>query len=154
MTDPLFDVSDKIVIITGGLGQIGAEFVKEFYRRGSKVAVIARSVNPERIQKTLGTELAESERIAVYALDIQNKSEINTFLDTLEKKSMGFMMSAWDNKLIKYGKEFEDEMMDLSKNISLEDALDSGWKILADCFDKEETGIKTGLLDKYWPERD
>ena len=76
------------------------------------------------------------------------------YKDTLEKKSMGFMMSAWDNKLIKYGKEFEDEMMDLSKNISLEDALDSGWKILADCFDKEETGIKTGLLDKYWPKRD
>ncbi len=78
----------------------------------------------------------------------------SSYKDTLEKKSMGFMMSAWDNKLIKYGKEFEDEMMDLSKNISLEDALDSGWKILADCFDKEETGIKTGLLDKYWPKRD
>ena len=77
----------------------------------------------------------------------------SSYKDTLEKKSMGFMMSAWDNKLIKYGKEFEDEMMDLSKNISLEDALDSGWKILADCFDKEETGIKTGLLDKYWPKR-
>jgi V-type ATP synthase beta chain len=78
----------------------------------------------------------------------------SSYKDTLEKKSMGFMMSAWDNKLIKYGKEFEDKMMDLSKNISLEDALDSGWKILADCFDKEETGIKTGLLDKYWPKRD
>ena len=78
----------------------------------------------------------------------------SSYKDTLEKKSMGFMMSAWDNKLIKYGKEFEDEMMDLSKNISLEDALDSGWKILADCFDKEETGIKTGLLDKHWPKRD
>ena len=78
----------------------------------------------------------------------------SSYKDTLEKKSMGFMMSAWDNKLIKYGKEFEDEMMDLSKNISLEDALDSGWKILADCFDKEEMGIKTGLLDKYWPKRD
>ena len=78
----------------------------------------------------------------------------SSYKDTLEKKSMGFMMSAWDNKLIKYGKEFEDEMMDLSKNVSLEDALDSGWKILADCFDKEETGIKTGLLDKYWPKRD
>ena len=78
----------------------------------------------------------------------------SSYKDTLEKKSMGFMMSAWDNKLIKYGKEFEDEMMDLSKNISLEDALDSGWKILADCFDKEETGIKTGLLDTYWPKRD
>ena len=46
MKDPLFDVSDKIVIITGGLGQIGAELVKEFYRRDSKVAVVARCVRP------------------------------------------------------------------------------------------------------------
>ena len=86
MKDPLFDVSDKIVIITGGLGQIGAEFVKEFYRRGAKVAIIARTVTTDRIQKTLGMELAENERVVVYALDIQNKNEINIFLDTLEKK--------------------------------------------------------------------
>lgn len=76
-----------------------------------------------------------------------------SYKDTLEKKSMGFMMSSWDDKLMKFGVKFEDEMMDLSKNIPLEDALDLGWKILADCFDKEETGIKTGLLDKYWPKQ-
>ncbi|MBQ9494558.1 MAG: V-type ATP synthase subunit B [Treponema sp.] len=76
-----------------------------------------------------------------------------SYKDTLEKKSMGFMMSSWDDKLMKFGVEFENEMMDLSKNIPLEDALDLGWKILADCFDKEETGIKTGLLDKYWPKK-
>lgn len=85
MKDPLFNVSEKIVIITGGLGQIGTEFVKEFYRRGAKVAIIARTVTTDRIQKTLGMELAENERVVVYALDIQNKSEINAFLDTLEK---------------------------------------------------------------------
>ena len=70
---------------------------------------------------------------------------------TLEKQSMGFKMSAWDTKLLKYGARFEAEMMSLSVNIPLEEGLDLGWKILADCFDKTEVGIKTDLLDEYWP---
>ena len=86
MKDPLFDVSDKIVIVTGGLGQIGAELVKEFHCRDSKVAVVARSVSAERIEKVLGSELTKSDRIFPCAVDIQSKSEINAFLDTLEKK--------------------------------------------------------------------
>ena len=74
-----------------------------------------------------------------------------SYKDTLEKKSMGFNMSAWDEKLLKYGEMFEREMMDLSKNIALEDALDLGWKILKDCFDKDEVGIKTELIEEHWP---
>lgn len=70
---------------------------------------------------------------------------------TLEKQSMGFKMSAWDTKLLKYGARFEAEMMSLAVNIPLEEGLDLGWKILADCFDKTEVGIKTDLLDEYWP---
>ena len=64
---------------------------------------------------------------------------------------MGFNMSKWDEKLLEYGKKFEDNMMDLSKNIPLEDALDLGWKILADCFEPEETGLKSSLIEEYWP---
>ena len=75
----------------------------------------------------------------------------SSYKDTLEKKSMGFMMSKWDEKLLKYGELFEKEMMDLSVNISLEGALDQGWKILAACFDKDETGIKTELISEFWP---
>ena len=76
------------------------------------------------------------------------------YKETLEKQSMGFQMSNWDNKLLKYGKLFEKNMMDLSLNIQLEDALDLGWKILADCFDAAETGIKTSLLEQFWPKKD
>ena len=76
------------------------------------------------------------------------------YKETLEKQSMGFQMSNWDNKLLKYGKLFEKNMMDLSLNIQLEDALDLGWKILADCFDPTETGIKTSLLEQFWPNKD
>ena len=74
-----------------------------------------------------------------------------SYKDTLEKKSMGFMMSEWDEKLLKYGAKFESGMMDLSVNIPLEDALNLGWKILAECFTREETGIKSELVNKYWP---
>ncbi len=73
------------------------------------------------------------------------------YRSSLEKQSMGFQMSAWDKKLLKYGKLFESRMMDLSVNIGLEPALDLGWKTLAECFDKNEIGIKTDLVNKFWP---
>jgi len=62
------------------------------------------------------------------------------YRDTLEKKSMGFQMSAWDRKLLKYGELFEQRMMDLSVNIPLEKALDQCWAILAECFEPERQG--------------
>jgi len=73
------------------------------------------------------------------------------FKETVEKQSMGFKMSEWDEKLLKYGEDFEREMMDLSVNIPLEQALDLGWKILADNFERGEVGIPSKLSDKFWP---
>jgi len=73
------------------------------------------------------------------------------YLESLEKKAMGFRMSDWDQKLLKYGASFEREMMDLSVNIPLEKALDAGWRILGDCFLPEESGLRTELIKKFWP---
>ena len=75
----------------------------------------------------------------------------SAYRESQEKKSMGFLMSEWDEKLLRYGKLFEDNMMDLRVNISLEEALDLGWKILAECFEPNETGLKTNLLRERWP---
>ena len=75
----------------------------------------------------------------------------SSYKETLEKKNMGFSMSRWDEKLLKYGKLFEDKLMDLSVNLTLEQALDLGWEILAECFEKDETGIKSDLTDEFWP---
>ncbi|MGQ9561012.1 MAG: V-type ATP synthase subunit B [Candidatus Oleimicrobiaceae bacterium] len=73
------------------------------------------------------------------------------YKETEEKRAMGFRMSTWDNKLLKYGKLFESRMMDLSVNIPLERALDLGWEILATCFRPEETGLRTELIKEFWP---
>ena len=74
-----------------------------------------------------------------------------SYKESLEKQSMGFRMSAWDTKLLKYGEQFETRMMDLRVNIPLEQALDLGWAILAECFEPAETGMPTGLVEKFWP---
>ena len=78
----------------------------------------------------------------------------SAYKESLEKKSMGFMMSEWDEKLLKYGHLFETKLMDLSVNIPLEEALDLGWEILAECFEPNETGLKTSLLQERWPKKD
>lgn len=83
MQDPLFDVSDRVVVITGGLGQIGAEFVKEFHARGARVAVISRTVSESRVREVLG-DLAGSDRLRAYAADITSRESVDRALDALE----------------------------------------------------------------------
>jgi V/A-type H+-transporting ATPase subunit B len=73
------------------------------------------------------------------------------YLETEEKRAMGFRMSPWDEKLLKYGHLFESQMMALSVNIPLEQALNRGWGILATCFKPEETGMRTELVKEFWP---
>jgi V/A-type H+-transporting ATPase subunit B len=66
-----------------------------------------------------------------------------------ERQSMGFRLSKWDEKLLQYSHLFEDRMMNLEVNYTLEEALDLGWKTLAECFEPGEVGIKQVLIDKY-----
>jgi V/A-type H+-transporting ATPase subunit B len=73
--------------------------------------------------------------------------------ESMEKRAMGFRMSAWDSKLLTYAARFENELMDLSVTMPLEEALDTGWAILAGCFDPAETGIPTNLIGEFWPKQ-
>lgn len=44
MMDELFDVSNKICIVTGGLGQIGKNMAKALYDRDARVAIFAATL--------------------------------------------------------------------------------------------------------------
>lgn len=68
-----------------------------------------------------------------------------------ERESMGFKLSRWDEKLLLYAQLFESKMMALNVNMPLEEALDLGWSILAECFQRHEVGIKQKLIETYWP---
>lgn len=85
--------------------------------------------------------------------DVAN-AQIRLYADSKkarERQSMGFKLSKWDEKLLNYSILFEERMMNLHVNYTLEEALDLGWKTLAECFEPHEVGIKQTLIDKYWP---
>lgn len=116
----------------------------QFYLRGGRIEPFG---SLSRLKQLVNDKTRDDHR-AIMDRMIQLFSD---YRQTLEKRSMGFQMSPWDDKLLRYGRRFEEELMDLSVNIPLEEALDTGWRILADVFEPTETGIKNSLLKQFWP---
>ncbi|MBU4444031.1 MAG: V-type ATP synthase subunit B [Candidatus Marinimicrobia bacterium] len=116
----------------------------QFYLRNGRIEPFG---SLSRLKQQVNDKTRDDHRAIMDGM-IQLYAQYN---ETEEKRAMGFRMSEWDKKLLKYGKLFESNMMDLSVNIALEDALDLGWKILAECFTPEETRMKTDLVKKFWP---
>ncbi len=116
----------------------------QFYLRNGRIEPFG---SLSRLKQFVVDEVTREDHGAIMNTMIRLYSEA---LKSRELYSMGFKLSKWDQKLIKYGELFESEMMDLSRSISLEDALDLGWRILAECFDKGEVGIKEALVKKFW----
>ena len=116
----------------------------QFYLRGGRIEPFG---SLSRLKQQVNKNTREDHRTVMDAM-IKLYAQ---FKETVEKQSMGFKMSDWDEKLLKYGEDFEKNMMDLSVNIPLEEALDLGWKILADNFEKGEVGIPSKLADTFWP---
>ena len=87
--------------------------------------------------------------------DIMN-TMIRLYSDCRESRNkiaMGFKLSKWDETLLAYGNDFEQELMDLNVNIPIEEALDLCWDILARHFEPVQTGLKDSLVKQYWPRK-
>jgi V/A-type H+-transporting ATPase subunit B len=69
-----------------------------------------------------------------------------------QKLAMGFDKTHDDERFLKYSDMFYQRFMDLKVDIGLEEALDLGWRTLAECFTRDQVGIKQEIMDKYWPE--
>jgi V/A-type H+-transporting ATPase subunit B len=72
--------------------------------------------------------------------------------DAEQKQAMAFELSDYDQKLLKFGKLFREQFMDINVDLSLEAALDLAWNTLAECFEPQELLMKQALIDKYFPE--
>jgi len=116
----------------------------QFYLKGGRIEPFG---SLSRLKQQVNKATREDHRAVMDAM-IRLYAQ---YKETVEKQSMGFRMSDWDKKLLNYGADFEREMMDLSVNIPLEQALDLGWKILAANFERSEVGIPSKLSEKFWP---
>jgi V/A-type H+/Na+-transporting ATPase subunit B len=74
--------------------------------------------------------------------------------DAEQKQAMAFELTPFDDKLLKFGRLFQERFMEIQVSMTLEDALDLSWRTLAECFDAEELLMKQQLIDNYFPDLD
>lgn len=83
MQDSLFSVKDKIIIVTGGFGQLGAQYVRELHSRGALVAVLGSTCSEDKINKVFN-DIRDSINVRFYGVNITKVDEITNALDDIE----------------------------------------------------------------------
>ena len=66
------------------------------------------------------------------------------------KLENGFDLSDYDLRCLDYAKDYAVELLSIDVNITIDEMLDTAWRLFAKHFKPEETGIKQVLIDKYW----
>jgi NAD(P)-dependent dehydrogenase (short-subunit alcohol dehydrogenase family) len=82
VTDALFDLSGRVAVVTGGMGQLGAEYASGLAARGMKVAVFDLAAGPRP-----GVADISSDAIRAFAVDVTDRASIERATDAL--------VSAW-----------------------------------------------------------
>lgn len=115
-------LKDKVVVITGGAGLIGKEFVKAVIENGG-IAIIA-DINEElgkKVKESLSKEL-DTSNIDFFKLDITSKNSLTEcieYLDNKYKKIDALVNNAYPRNK-NYGRHFFDvEYEDFIQNLGL-----------------------------------
>lgn len=81
MKDPLFSVIDKVVLLTGGLGQLGRQYARTFVDRGAKVVVLDQVVDPSVAREKLGDLQG---RVWYFPADVTSRTSLEQVLGEIE----------------------------------------------------------------------
>ncbi|WP_308797906.1 SDR family oxidoreductase [Agromyces silvae] len=79
--DPLFDLTGRVVLVTGGLGQIGTAFVRALHARGARVAVGSRSVTATALHAAVPG--ADPDRLLAVPLDITEAASVSAAVEQI-----------------------------------------------------------------------
>jgi V/A-type H+-transporting ATPase subunit B len=66
------------------------------------------------------------------------------------KLENGFDLSDYDERALAFAKEYSNDLLAIDVNVEIETMLNTGWRLFAKHFKKEELGIKQELVEKYW----
>lgn len=75
MADDLFSVRDRIVVVTGGLGQLGRQFSLALADRGAKVAIFDAQADERRVRDRLGARSTDP-RLLVQCVDVTQRASV------------------------------------------------------------------------------
>jgi NAD(P)-dependent dehydrogenase (short-subunit alcohol dehydrogenase family) len=83
MTNSLFTMSGKTVLVTGAGGGIGAAITAAFLESGA--TVVATDANKDALEKTLAT-VKGGDRVVALAMDVTSEPDIGRVMDTVAER--------------------------------------------------------------------
>lgn len=81
MTDHLFGLEGRTIVVTGALGQLGSALTRELLARGARVAAVSREAAPGPDHAL--ADLVDHPRLRFAALDIADQASIEAGLDAV-----------------------------------------------------------------------
>ncbi len=77
-----FDLDGRVVIVTGGLGQLGAAFANALLNAGARVAIL--DVSDDRARAKIPLQDTGEDRLRLYAADVTSKASLQGVLHEIE----------------------------------------------------------------------
>ena len=68
------------------------------------------------------------------------------------KLENGFDLSDYDERSLKFARDYSEKLLAIDVNIDIEQMLDTAWTLFGKYFSKDEVAIKAELIAKYWKE--
>lgn len=75
MISSLFSVVDRIVVVTGGMGQLGIQFSKELLENNAKVAILDINISFDRLPESL-VSFYNNNRLLLIEADVTNRNSL------------------------------------------------------------------------------
>ena len=78
---------------------------------------------------------------------------VRLFSDAANAKTKlenGFDLSDYDERCLKFAKDYSEDILAVDVNIDTTEMLDKTWEIFGNYFRQEEVNIKQNLVDTYW----
>lgn len=77
-----FDLGNEVVVVTGGLGQLGQQFTRALAQAGARVAVLDRRAEPAQVESAFGPLVREG-KVLFLEGDVTDRASLERALDEL-----------------------------------------------------------------------
>lgn len=79
----MFEVTDKVIVITGGTGVLGSNIAKCLMKAGARVVILGR--NPEKLHSTIAS-FGNMENLLGFSCDVLDETGLSVVKDQIIKK--------------------------------------------------------------------
>ena len=86
MAQDIFDVQGRVVVVTGGLGQLGRQFSLALSGRGARVAVFDSQASEEKGRERFGEAALDPDRFIFLSMDVTERGSIERALGEVKQR--------------------------------------------------------------------